>query len=151
MKKHIKRINLTLLVLYIAFLLYLTLFRNFLGRTEGIYEINLIPFKNIIGITNGWINGTITIKFYIRNIFGNILAFTPLAYFGITLLKIKKLKTTILISSIIIITIELSQYFLQIGVCDIDDAILNLTGITIAFLILNQSEVLKTLKTQRTK
>lgn len=151
MHKHIKKINIALFIIYITILLYLTLFKNFLGRTEGIYEINLIPFKNVIGITKKRIKGTITVKFYIRNIFGNILAFAPLAYFGITLLKITKLKTIILTSSIIIITIELSQYFLQIGVCDIDDAILNLTGITIAFLILNQSEILKTLKTQRTK
>jgi len=46
MKKS-KIINVILFILYISFLLYLTLFKNYLGRNIGIYDINLIPFKNI--------------------------------------------------------------------------------------------------------
>lgn len=39
-----KIINIVLFIMYISFLLYLTLFKNFLGRKEGIYAMNLIPF-----------------------------------------------------------------------------------------------------------
>jgi len=95
-KKHIKRINIVLLILYIAFLLYLTLFKNFLGREEGIYAMNLVPFRNIYGITLGWIKGSLTFRFFIRNIFGNILAFAPFAYFFITIFNLKDIKKFIL-------------------------------------------------------
>lgn len=143
MKKHIKRINLTLLILYIAFLLYLTLFRNFLGREEGVYAMNLVPFKNIVGITKGWINGYLTFEFFIRNIFGNILAFTPFAYFSIVLFDIKDIKKVIFLTSGIIVMIESAQYLLQIGVYDIDDIILNLTGTIISYIALRKIKLFK--------
>lgn len=145
MKKHIRRINLTLLILYIAFLLYLTLFRNFLGRTEGVYAMNLTPFKNIIGITEGFINGNLTFEYFIRNIFGNILAFTPFAYFYIVLLDIKDLKKVIFLTSGIIVLIESAQYLLQIGVYDIDDIILNLTGTIVAYIVLKKVKIFKSI------
>ncbi len=145
MKKHIKRINIVLLILYIAFLLYLTLFKNFLGREEGIYAMNLVPFRNIYGITLGWIKGSLTFRFFIRNIFGNILAFAPFAYFFITIFNLKDIKKFIFLTSGIIVIIESSQYLMQIGVYDIDDIILNLNGSIIAFLIISKSKLIRKL------
>jgi len=144
-KKHIKRINIVLLILYIAFLLYLTLFKNFLGREEGIYAMNLVPFRNIYGITLGWIKGSLTFRFFIRNIFGNILAFAPFAYFFITIFNLKDIKKFIFLTSGIIVIIESSQYLMQIGVYDIDDIILNLNGSIIAFLIISKSKLIRKL------
>lgn len=145
MKKIIKRINITLLILYIAFLLYLTLFKNFLGREEGIYAMNLVPFKNIVGITESFINGNLTFEFFIRNIFGNLLAFTPFAYFSIVLLNIKDIKKVIFLTSGVIVMIESAQYLLQIGVYDIDDIILNLTGTILCFIALKKIKVFKSI------
>lgn len=145
MKKYIRRINIILFILYIAFLLYLTLFKNFLGREEGIYAMNLVPFRNIYGITLGWIKGSLTFRFFIRNIFGNILAFAPFAYFFITIFNLKDIKKFIFLTSGIIVIIESSQYLMQIGVYDIDDIILNLSGSIIAFLIISKSKLIRKL------
>lgn len=143
MKKYIRRINIILFILYLAFLLYLTLFKNFLWREEGIYAMNLVPFRNIYGITLGWIKGSLTFRFFIRNIFGNILAFAPFAYFYVVLLNIKDIKKVIFLTSGIIVLIESTQYLLQIGVYDIDDIILNLGGTIIIFLILKNTKFIK--------
>lgn len=131
-----KIINIVLFIMYISFLLYLTLFKNFLGRKEGIYAMNLIPFKNIYEITLNFIKGSLSLGFFIRNIFGNLLAFTPIAYFFITLLNLKDIKKLIFLTSAMIIIIEALQYILGIGVYDVDDLILNLTGTILAFLFL---------------
>ncbi len=131
-----KIINIVLFIMYISFLLYLTLFKNFLGRKEGIYAMNLIPFKNIYEITLNFIKGSLSLGFFIRNIFGNLLAFTPIAYFFITLLNLKDIKKLIFLTSGMIIIIEALQYILGIGVYDVDDLILNLTGTILAFLFL---------------
>lgn len=136
MKKRILRVNIILFIIYIICLLYLTLFRNYLGRTEGVYQMNLSIFANIIGITKGFLNKELTLRFFLRNIFGNIIAFAPFAYFFITIFDLKDTKKFIFLVSGIIVIIESMQYILQIGVYDIDDIILNLSGATLAFVTL---------------
>lgn len=105
--------------------------------------MNLVPFRNIYGITLGWIKGSLTFRFFIRNIFGNILAFAPFAYFFITIFNLKDIKKFIFLTSGIIVIIESSQYLMQIGVYDIDDIILNLNGSIIAFLIISKSKLIR--------
>lgn len=133
MKTTFKILNLILFITYIAILLYLTLFKNYLGREVGTYDINLIPFKNISIITLDFINNIVSLRFFIRNIFGNLIAFTPFAYFLITIFKIKNTKQFALIMFFIILTIETMQLILKVGFFDIDDIILNLTGSLIIY------------------
>lgn len=133
MNKYMKAINIILFTLYIAFLLYLTLFKNYLGRNVGLYDINLIPLKNIFIITSDFIQNEVSLRFFIRNIFGNLVAFTPFAYFFLTLFKIKDTKKFIIFMFIIIFIIESLQHIFKIGFFDIDDIILNLLGSLIAF------------------
>lgn len=137
-KQIIKIIDILLFIIYIAFLLYLTLFKNYLGRTTGDYDINLIPFKNIITIFKEFILGSLSLRFFIRNIFGNLIAFTPFAYFLYKLFNIKNTKTFILTMTLIISFIEIMQFILQIGYCDIDDLILNLLGSYIIFNLIKK-------------
>lgn len=137
MKQKKNIIIITCFIFYISILLYLTLFKNYLGREVGNYDINLIPFKNMITITKEFIIGKLSLRFFIRNIFGNIIAFTPFAYFLKTIFKIKDMKTFTLIMILIISFIEIMQYILQIGYCDIDDLILNLLGACTFFTIIN--------------
>lgn len=138
MKQKKNIIIITCFILYISFLLYLTLFRNYLGREVGNYDINLIPFKNIITITKEFIIGELSLRFFTRNIFGNIIAFTPFAYFLKTIFKVKNIKIFTLIMILIISFIEIMQYILQIGYCDIDDLILNLLGTCTFFTIIKK-------------
>lgn len=132
MKKS-KIINVILFILYISILLYLTLFKNYLGRNIGIYDINLIPFKNIYIIISDFIQNEVGLRFFVRNIFGNLIAFTPFAYFFLILFKIEDTKKFLILMFLIILLIETLQYIFKIGYLDIDDIILNLLGSFIAF------------------
>ena len=143
MKKTTKIINILLFITYISLLLYLTLFKNYLGRTIGVFDINLIPFKNIIKVITDYIINEVSLRFFIRNIFGNLIAFTPFAYFFIVIFKTKNIKKFSIIMFFIILFIETMQLVFKIGFFDIDDIILNLIGSIVAFLILQ-----KTLKTK---
>ena len=125
MKKTTKIINIILFITYISLLLYLTLFKNYLGRTTGVFDINLIPFKNIIKITNDYIINEVSLSFFI------------------VIFKTKNIKKFFIIMFFIILFIETMQLVFKIGFFDIDDIILNLIGSIVAFLILQ-----KTLKTK---
>ena len=65
---------------------------------------------------------------YWGNIFGNIILFIPFGFLLHYLLPAKPRKTILLYGLFTSIGIELTQLFLQIGVCDIDDVILNVMG-----------------------
>lgn len=136
MKKNIKIINIILFITYIFLLAYLTLFKNYLGREVGTYSINLIPFKNIIKITHEFLINNVSLRFFIRNIFGNLIAFTPFSYFFLTIFKIKNKKQFTIIMFFIILFIETLQLILKVGCLDIDDIILNLLGALILFTLL---------------
>ena len=134
-----KKIIIVLFITYIILLLYLTLFKNYLGREIGTYDVNLIPFKNITLITLEFLNKEVSLRFFIRNIFGNLIAFAPFAYFFITLFSLKNTKKFITIMFFIILTIETMQLILKVGFFDVDDIILNLCGTLIIYkLILNR-------------
>jgi glycopeptide antibiotics resistance protein len=74
-------------------------------------------------------------EFYI-DLFGNILLFIPFAFCFYFFFKIKEARKNILISIIISVSIELTQFLLSIGVADIDDVILNTIGATIGVFLL---------------
>ncbi len=117
----------------------LTLFDPAWGR-EGVTfgeNLNLIPFKTITEIA---VNGSPRTVFV--NIAGNIVCLMPL---GILLpLNFKKqenpwafLGTT----AAIVTAVELLQLVLGVGVCDIDDLILNLLGAFLLFSFIKIKEV----------
>ncbi len=131
-------INITLFIIYISCLLYLTLFKNYLGRTVGNYEANLIPFKNIYIIITEFIKSKVSLRFFLRNIFGNLIAFMPFAYFLPSIFKISSKKKFTIITFLIILFIETMQFNLKMGYFDIDDIILNLIGAYLAFIIIDK-------------
>lgn len=100
---------------------------------EGLSTANFIPFK--------------TIKMYIRyydmpgirsfsNLFGNILIFVPV---GVLLPDVHKASRNIWImllnTVILIVGIEVFQLFSNFGAFDVDDIILNCTGVLIGRLL----------------
>ena len=69
----------------------------------------------------------------ISNLVGNLFLLTPL---GIILkTKIKNRKQFILVSFIILFSIETTQLFLKVGSFDIDDVLLNSLGLFVGYLI----------------
>lgn len=140
-------ILINLFMLYIIFLIGITIFPIYISRgihplsNLSIYErlnINLLPFSH-------YINGDISKIALFRNIFGNFVLLMPLIVFMYIYIKnMRSLKNCALISFLISILIEFTQCILNIMLLseglrtvNIDDIILNTLGGVIVFIILN--------------
>lgn len=150
--KKILKINLVIyFCIYIVTIFTLTLFDEIYGR-QGFKVIkwdkdllkvymntsfNIVPFSTIKLFINGYIKELVTFKDFMANIFGNLCAFMPFALFVPLLInKIDKYYKFIIVMAIIIISIEILQFITMSGSCDIDDFILNILGVSIAYFVL---------------
>lgn len=125
-KKKIKKFSQIMVFIYYVILLFnMVIF----ARYTSINSYNLIPFKSIIQILN---HGSI--YSIIINIFGNLFIFMPLEYFLIELFKVNKFKTNLLLSSVIILFIELFQFIFKVGVLDIDDFLICILGMMLFYI-----------------
>lgn len=107
-------------VVYIMCLFYVVTFQDVSWSTS-----NFIPFKEILRYSIGS-------KIFFKNVIGNMIMFIPYGFFVAYFLKLEKLKTSIFMTLITSITIEVTQ--LIIGrVFDVDDIMLNLLGGIIGF------------------
>ena len=97
-------------------------------------SFNIVPFKTIKLFTIGYKYGLVSFNAYFTNVFGNILVFMPYGFFIPMLFK--KINTYIkfiIFIFLIVLLIEISQFFTMSGSFDIDDMILNLLGASIAY------------------
>ena len=155
------RINLWIFfILYIVLLVTLTLFDTMLGRNgitfinwfsdEFIYfvkhSINLIPFKTIIEFIKEF-NSMYSNRTILLNLFGNLTALMPMAFFIPLLFKKQdKFKKFFITIVLIVFGIELAQLLTASGRFDIDDFILNVLGATLMYFILKIKDVNKLIK-----
>ena len=103
---------------------------------------NLVPFKTICLYIKRAIEGRINVGTAVTNLVGNLIAFLPLGCYLPCLFKgMRKLWRVILLSLGIILTVELFQPLICVGVFDVDDIILNLTGAIVGFLAVNITPV----------
>ena len=132
-------------VLYLIFLIYLTLFDvswlrsgfDFFNFDNLADRVNLIPFHTIFSFINDF-DSLISTKQIFLNLFGNIFAFMPMALFlPLFFKKQGKLWYFIITLVIIILGIETVQLITGFGRFDVDDLILNLFGAVLAYLVLN--------------
>ena len=133
-----------LFIIYCGVMLWL-LFGRSVGWDSSIsYEqmlmrnINTTPFytiKNYLRVIVDRTNDSVYIHCLI-NLLGNILLFIPI---GILIPKLwKKLRNFFkffFICLLMILAVELIQLFALLGSCDIDDVILNMTGLTAGYII----------------
>lgn len=144
-----REISLSIFFIYILCVLSVTLFPLLIQFTNKSNEIsiNLIPIvdtaKEVANITSDASMHNFMIKFWIKNIFGNILLLFPL---GIMLpmlwKKFNSLSKTILFAFCLSLSIEtlqlLSGYIGNVGrAFDIDDILLNTIGAFIGFIVYN--------------
>ena len=94
------------------------------------YPLNIVPFLNTIKAFYGQGNEHFWAYYigYWGNIFGNILLFMPFGFLLKSLHLNQRGLRIVLCAMLVSMCIECTQWFLQIGVCDIDDVILNTTG-----------------------
>jgi len=127
-------------VSYFTLLLYLVFL---VGRRHGLIDfrsrISLIPFQQKIDFLRYNGNNDIQSQFdFYSDIIGNVVMFIPFP-FAFLWLGSRRYSNRIFFVLLIIFTfsIEIIQYVFNIGVCDIDDIILNITGGFLGLLLFN--------------
>jgi glycopeptide antibiotics resistance protein len=141
MRKHL--FPLLLLVGYLFILIKVLVFKdvalirigelrlNFGGTQRG--PANLIPFKSILPYLLG--EKGFLIAFV--NLLGNILALLPMGFLVPNIFSNFKWKQVFVLAVASGLVVESTQFFLAIGIFDIDDVILNGLGVIIGFGIFN--------------
>ncbi len=146
-------------VLYIVVLLTFTMFDSFYGRhgynrffvwdSEMFYRyinesLNLIPFKTIFIFIKGFFDGSIRKDVAAVNLLGNLIAFSPFAFFMPLLFKkMKSLKRFTIAMLIIVAAVECTQLIMLTGSFDVDDLILNVGGAVIFYKLFHIQSVKK--------
>ena len=95
---------------------------------------NIIPFKNIISLfQNDYTKG-----YFIVNLIGNLGALMPLGLlFPLLFPNARKPLTFTLMTTLVVLFIELVQFIFCVGAFDIDDLILNVSGALIVYGVFN--------------
>lgn len=133
---HDRRLTKTVLIVlffvYLHLLLSMLFLDNYFGRTSAYSSVNLIPFKTIIGYFKA------DAYSFAVNIIGNLAAFMPFAFFLPLLFKAHRNLGVFLLSiTAVVVIVELLQYILGCGACDVDDLLLNVGGAWIAHILVN--------------
>ena len=129
---------------FYVLVLFLILFRNPARRLHpwsglgyaGYLRMfcNFIPFKTILGYVSAYIHGTINQSAVIANMFGNLFLFAPMGFLLPSLFSnLRKFGKLVLISLAILAGVEVLQFVTLSGSCDIDDIILNMTGLLLFY------------------
>lgn len=119
------------ITLYTLFLLYMMFFAS--GREAS--EISYLQLKPFITIEKFFKDTHIGKEDFLVNIIGNVFVFSPFGWLGLCIRKFNHLVPAAFFFLIIISSIETLQYFTGRGVADIDDVLLNSTGMLIGFLL----------------
>ena len=100
-------------------------------------NVNLTLFASIQLFYNGYVKGIVTIGAFLKNLFGNLLIFMPMAYFLPYYFKKQKKWYVFLITVIVMVfCVEVLQVLLMSGSGDIDDLFLNVLGSFLLFILL---------------
>ena len=115
-------------ILMLGFILYvMALFRVVTFQDVSWSTSNLIPFKEMFRYDFGS-------KMFYRNVVGNMLMFIPYGFFTSYFLKLKRPLHIFLMTFLVSITIETTQFMIG-RVFDIDDIMLNVIGGLLGFAI----------------
>lgn len=126
-------------LLYVMILFYALFFKANNIR-PGMNGVNLVPFSTIMPYIRGKANANLGVA--IMNIIANIFLFIPLGFYVEVLLRKRKMKIKIMIIILIPIIVELIQFLFSLGICDVDDVILNAIGGLLGVLVLKVVEKL---------
>lgn len=106
------------------------------NKYELINHVNLEPFVEIKRYIRAIKNGSASFEVIMSNLVGNFVLFMPLVFFLTEASeKFRKWYVTLPIFAIGIAVIEYMQYYTKRGSCDIDDIILNVSGVFVAYII----------------
>jgi glycopeptide antibiotics resistance protein len=117
--------------LYCVCLIFLVFFTP--NRYHGNYprhEIHFIPLESTLSGLKGQSNQPFWRYWigYFNNLFGNVALFMPMGFLLKTFSRKSSTRSIVLIGALISANIELLQLTFRIGVCDVDDVLLNTLG-----------------------
>ncbi|MDR6404629.1 MULTISPECIES: VanZ family protein [Chryseobacterium] len=126
----LKKFYKIIIVPYTLFLLYLL----FLGMGRFQYDDNLLTIKPIVSTIN-FIKGASSWMDIVTIVLGNIIMFIPFGFLGWIFPTLKDLKSLLFTFISVIFIVEALQYFTRMGIFEIDDIILNTSGVYLGFLL----------------
>ena len=99
---------------------------------------NIIPFATVKLFIRGYFEDNLTLWDTTVNLIGNFIALMPLPFFTAIFLSSSKPYSKMLIIVVLAaVSIELLQFLLLTGSCDIDDVILNSSGAMLFYYLIN--------------
>lgn len=145
-RSDIRFAQILLFLLFIGNLSYLLFFDRDFGRANQTLNyslseyfqlnVNLIPFNTIKLYIHAYQENTLSLNAIVLNLLGNIVAFMPFAYFLPALFRSQRKWYVFFITMLFSITsVEVIQVLTQSGCGDVDDLILNLSGVFCLYLI----------------
>ncbi|MEE1238883.1 MAG: VanZ family protein [Acutalibacteraceae bacterium] len=112
-------------------------FGNYLNTST-----NMVPFKTVMLFINGYKDGNVGFLVMHENIFGNFVAFMPLAFFVSCLFKrFSKWYSVLITVTVSVVAVELLQLLFLTGASDIDDVILNVAGAMCFYAVLRIKKI----------
>lgn len=124
---------------YVVWMLWL-LFGQRMGTqvyTQQLAEnMNLKPFSTVGRYISLLKNSSdpMLLRHAVINLGGNVVMFIPLGFFLPRIFPLfKGFFRTFVTCLLLILSVELVQYFTMLGTCDIDDLILNMVGVCIGY------------------
>lgn len=132
--KRIRTLGKILFVVYILFLLYFLIFSDWYGRSGVMenYHYNLTPFCEI---RRFWEYREKLGVWSVINLLGNVLVFVPFGFFKPMASKKRSFMGTVFDGIFLSLVVEVFQLFSKVGRFDVDDLILNTSGVILGYLI----------------
>lgn len=134
-------------IAYAVLMLWLLFGRRTAYPLTGAYNeallgsLNLRPFRTIrlffdvIASVGWWASDSGLVLAAYINIFGNVVMFAPLGLFLPRLFpRLRRFWRTLLCAAVLVAAVEVVQLLTRLGICDIDDLLLNLCGVTLGYL-----------------
>ncbi|MBQ9885672.1 MAG: VanZ family protein [Lachnospiraceae bacterium] len=135
-KRLVKAAAFILFFIYIGCLIYFLFFSERYGRTEisENYRYNLEPFKEI---KRFWVyRDIIGCRMVMVNLLGNVLVFVPFGFLlPVFYSHMRRWYAILPVALIFIILVECLQLVTRVGTFDVDDIILNMSGVILGFTI----------------
>jgi glycopeptide antibiotics resistance protein len=161
-KKLIHTSFLLFFILYMSLILFFTLFEAAFGRSGFTLAritdaeqhrrfwagyVNFIPFATIVRQTAEFFRGELSAGALARNTLGNLVAFSPLAlFFPLLFPRLRRFRRFLFAMLALVCTVELLQFVLLTGFCDVDDVILNVGGACLLYALFQKPAVCRCLK-----
>ena len=139
MKKAERKIRLTgrlLFAAYILILIYFLFFAEWYQHGPGIRDIrryNFVPFAEIIRFIGH--RESLGFDAVFLNLAGNIIGFIPIGFIlPVMDRRFTGFFSTVAAGLLLSVIVEGLQFLLRLGICDVDDLILNTCGTVIGYI-----------------